>query len=68
MVLVEMNLRNILINLLPKVSEQQKEIIYELIEKWGIPPNQDPRPIFKKGGIHYWETFNKIECLLNEKI
>jgi hypothetical protein len=42
------------------------DIKYELIEKWGIPPGVDSRPIFKKGGIHYWETWNELLCLKKE--
>jgi hypothetical protein len=48
---------------LPKVSNQREQLINELYEKWGIPPNVDFRPIFKKGGIHFWESWNSITCI-----
>ncbi len=39
------------------ISKQLKE---ELIEKSSIPPNIHSLPIFKKGGVFYWETWNEI--------
>ena len=49
---------------LPVVSKERKELINELYTKWGIPPNVDTtKPIFSKGGIHFWETWKMIECL-----
>lgn len=45
------------------IPEQRKELINELYEKWGIPPELDSRPIFKKGGIHYWDSWNSIQQL-----
>ena len=30
---------------------------------WGIPPNIDSRPVFKRGGVDYWKNWENISNL-----
>jgi len=40
---------------LPHVSQEQRAILEELREKFDLPPSVDERPVFRNGGIGYWE-------------
>jgi len=47
----------------PAVSEELRLLLQELHEKFDMPPMVDERPIFKKGGVGYWEAWNAVEHL-----
>lgn len=44
-------------------KKKHQELLEELYEKFGIPPNVDKRPIFSKGGVWFWEDWEEIQEL-----
>jgi len=45
---------------LPSVSAERRVLLQELREKFDIPPMVDERPVFKNGGVGYWEGWNTL--------
>jgi len=46
---------------LPKVSKKQRLLLQELHDKFDMPPMVDEMPVFRKGGVGYWEGWKAIE-------
>jgi len=48
---------------LPIISPEMSKMMQELREKFDLPPGIDTRPVFRKGGIGYWESWNELDSL-----
>jgi len=48
---------------LPTISDEQRVLLQELRQKFDMPPMVDQRPVFRKGGVGYWEGWNMVKEL-----
>jgi len=49
---------------LPNISEEQRALLWELHEKFDVPPMVDSRPVFRNGGKGYWEGWTTVKELV----
>jgi len=50
-----------------EVSQKQRALLRELHEKFDMPPMVDERAVFRKSGFGYWEGWNIVKELGNER-